>query len=77
MDAVAGTNVKATIRDAPRVYATVSAMSTKICLVIPLANTMGANTHTVVSVEEAMAPPTPLAPSAAAFLIVTPSFLSR
>ena len=38
---------------------------------------MGTNTQIVVSVDAAIAPPTPFAPSAAAFLTVTPSLRSR
>jgi len=57
-EAIAGTNVSATTRDAIRVNATVSARSTKSCLVIPSVKMIGAYTLTVVSVEAKMAPAT-------------------
>ena len=44
---------------------------------MPSTNTMGRNTHTVVKVEEMMAPATWPAPMTAARLGGTPSLLSR
>ena len=44
----------------------VSARSVNSCLVIPVTNTMGRNTQTVVRVEAVTAPATCLAPETAA-----------
>ena len=75
---IIGTRVRATARLASSEYAIVSPMSTNSCLVIPLVNTIGRNTQTVVSVEAMIAPPTCLAPSMAASLAEAPSsFLMR
>ena len=57
-DAMAGTSVSATIRLASSEKLIVSARSVKSCLVMPSTNTMGRNTHTVVSVEAVIAPST-------------------
>ena len=53
----------------------VSPMSTNNCLAMPSVNTMGKKTHTVVSVEAAMAPATSFAPMTAAFFADAPSSL--
>ena len=55
----------------------VNPMSTKSCFVSPVVNTIGRNTEIVVSVEDVIAPATPLAPVIAASLTGTPSFLNR
>ena len=76
LDARAGTRVMATSRDAPRAYVMVSAISLKSCLVRPSTNTMGANTQTVVRVDEMIAAPTSFAPATAARLGSIPARLS-
>ena len=75
MDDMAGTSVSAIIRLAAREYVTVKAISAKSCLVIPSTKTIGANTQTVVRVDEVIAAATSLAPAIAAFLGGTPSLL--
>ena len=74
-DDIAGTSVSAMIRLAPREYVTVNAISVKSCLVIPSTKTIGANTHTVVRVDDVIAAATSLAPAMAAFLADIPSLL--
>ena len=54
------------MRLARREYVMVKARSVNSCLVMPSTNTMGRNTHTVVSVEAVMAPTTCAAPDTAA-----------
>ena len=75
-DAVAGTNVRAIIRLATSAYPRVSAISTKSVLVRPSTNTIGRNTHIVVSVDAVIAPATCTAPDIAAFATDSPLLLS-
>ena len=71
-----GTTVSATTRLAHRLYAIVRHISCIICLVIPSVNTIGRNTHIVVSVEEKIAPATWFAPITAARAAPMPLLLN-
>ena len=54
----------------------VKAISVNSCLVIPCTNTIGANTHIVVNVDDVIAAATCFAPATAAFFAGTPIRLS-
>ena len=61
-----GTTVRATMRDASRLNVMVHAISESNSSTMPVVNTMGRNTQTVVRVEDTMAPATWRAPCTAA-----------
>ena len=74
---MAGTRVRETTRLAIRAKDSVSTISVKSSLVMPVRKAMGMNTHTVVRVEAATAPATWRALETADFTLFSPRERSR